>query len=156
MAMLLPDGRVILSGGDGYPATLNTTSDSVEIFSPPYLAAGFARPAIIDAPSDVDLNTTSPFEVVVQDEPGPPGQGHPEVILVLIRPGAVTASWDSGNRYIELTKQGGIQGYATGTETYHINVPGDDIVMPGYYMMFAVQVVQNRRIPSVAHWIRFR
>ena len=151
MAMLLADGTVILAGGD--ISNLFNTPDTVEIFSPPYMAAGLARPAIIDAPADVNMSATpTTYEVVVQVE----AVQHPGVEFVLIRPGAVTASSDSGNRYIQQSVST-VQYYGTGQEKCFLNVPGDDVVPPGYYMLFAVYTdAQGRRLPSVAHWIRFK
>jgi hypothetical protein len=47
--LLLPDGRVLSTGGNGYPQT--------ELFSPPYLFKG-ARPTITSAPSRVAYGET--------------------------------------------------------------------------------------------------
>jgi hypothetical protein len=47
--LLLPDGRVFVTGGDGY--------DQAEVYSPPYLFRG-ARPAIATAPASVAYGQT--------------------------------------------------------------------------------------------------
>ena len=44
MALLLPDGRVLSSGGDNQP--------NAEVFSPPYLFKG-ARPVVTSSPSSI-------------------------------------------------------------------------------------------------------
>ena len=48
-ALLLPDGRVFVTGGDGY--------NQAEVYSPPYLFRG-ARPAIAAAPASVTYGQT--------------------------------------------------------------------------------------------------
>src|SRR6516162_6832961 len=52
VALLLPDGRVVIGGGWGGAGGANDRQRSYEIFSPPYLFKG-ARPTITSAPTDV-------------------------------------------------------------------------------------------------------
>lgn len=62
-ALLLPDGRVLTMGGDPSFAdkadkTPGTFEQRFEIYTPPYLERGLARPAVADAPAAVQRGTT--------------------------------------------------------------------------------------------------
>ena len=53
-ALLLPDGRVLSAGDDGYGGSSN---DTAEIYEPPYLFRG-PRPTIASAPDEVTYGDT--------------------------------------------------------------------------------------------------
>lgn len=123
-AILLPDARVLVAGGDFQP--------SGEIYSPPYLFQG-NRPTIVSAPGilrygeDFDLNFTSTTTTNT---------------VALIRFSSVTHSVNFGQRYVHLAEQ------TTGGGTYTIIAPTTaNLAPPGYYMLF---VTDQDGVPSVA------
>jgi hypothetical protein len=141
-AILLPDARV-LSAGDNFNGTLGgtdgTTSDTAEIYSPPYLfnsSGGLAtRPTISSAPSSA--NWGAGFTV-----------GTPNSIsrAVLMAPSATTHGYDTNEREVPLQ--------ITGKSSGAVNVvapPSGTVAPPGYYMLF---LLNDQGVPSVARWIR--
>ena len=74
-ALLLPDGRVMSAGDDGYGGSSN---DTAEIYEPPYLFKG-ARPSIASAPDAVtygDTFTVADFKRCHEGRPDGAGGGH--------------------------------------------------------------------------------
>jgi hypothetical protein len=131
-ALLLPDARVLVAGsGNDGPAVDQTRA---EIFSPPYLFRG-ARPTITDVPATAQYGTT--IELVT-----------PEFSSIarisLIRPGAVTHSFDEDQRMVSLTftkAPGGLK----------VEMPANaNLAPPGYYMLF---IVNTAGVPSVASFV---
>ncbi|HVW40942.1 MAG TPA: galactose oxidase early set domain-containing protein, partial [Amycolatopsis sp.] len=108
----------------------------IEIFTPPYLYQGGARPVITDGPATVARGRTATF-------------ASPDASRIvkarLIRPSAVTHVTDVEQRSIALdmsTKDGQLT----------VTVPGDPaIVPPGNYMLF---VTDAAGVPSVARWVQ--
>jgi hypothetical protein len=130
-ALLLPDGRVA-SAGDDYHG--GKQSDTVEIYSPPYLHNG-ARPTISSAPSAVGYGQT--FRV---DTPN----GN-ITKAVLIAPGATTHANEMSQRYLSLVLTrvtGGVNVQAP---------PSRNGAPPSYYMLF---LVNDAGVPSVARFVR--
>jgi hypothetical protein len=129
-ALLLPDGRVLVSGGE-YAGRLNA-----QMFSPPYLFKG-ARPAITSSPGSAAYGTG--FTI------GFTSGASSITSVALIRPGAVTHAFDHNQRYVPLafSESGGI---ITATAPDNAN-----IAPPGFYML----VIKNDQgVPSVATWLR--
>lgn len=123
-AILLPDGRVLVAGGDFQP--------SGEIYSPPYLFQG-SRPVVQSAPSvigygesfSVDFTSTTTTNRVA-----------------LIRFSSVTHSVNFDQRYVRLSDVIG------GSGIYTVNAPASgNLAPPGYYMLF---VIDQNGIPSVS------
>lgn len=125
-ALLLPDGRVLVGGG-------NTRTWDYQIYHPPYLFRG-TRPKIWNVPTSVtygkqyaigcELDTTR---------------------LTMIRVGSVTHHCDCNQRMFEFEITG-----RTGTSA-EITMPANrNIVPPGYYMLFGV--TQNG-VPSIAEFV---
>ncbi len=134
VAVLLPDGRVYVSGGGGDPGV--SDQRSAQIFSPPYLFKG-ARPTIASAPATVRYGNT---EFI----------GTPDAASIsrvsLIRTGSVTHAFDQNARATSLnfTPTGG---------GLNVDMPSNrNDVPPGYYMLF---IVNNQGVPSVASFVRF-
>src|SRR4030095_4838703 len=122
-ALLLPDGRVLTTGGNGYPDT--------EVYSPPYLFKG-ARPTITTAPATVTYGQS--FFVGTPD-------GASVASVSLIRLGSVTHAFNMNQRVSRVAL----------TTTHR----GLDVVAPssanlgrvGHYMLF---IVNANGVPSVA------
>ena len=140
-ALLLPDGRVLSSGGGicGTCDQVGYLGKNAEIFSPPYLfkADGTLapRPAIDAAPASASYG--APIEIAT---------GNPASIakVALVRLGAVTHSVDMEQRYIPLSFTAGATSL---TATAPINA---NVAPPGPYMLF---VVDTNGVPSVAHMV---
>ncbi len=126
-AVLLMDGRVLSSGGDGEP--------NAQVFSPPYLFLG-VRPTISSAPASVNYNQT--FFV------GTPDAGS-VTQATWIRFSTVTHTHNMDQRFYRSTPvqvAGGL----------NITAPADPkLVPPGYYMLF---LLNASGVPSVARGIR--
>ena len=131
IALLLPDGRVLVVGGGRFGGTAVDDQLSAEIFSPPYLFKG-SRPAITSAPNLVTYN--SAFSVSTPDSA--------RIASVSLLPlGSVTHHFNANQRYLSLPFQtiaGGLS----------IQAPANaNIAPPGYYMLF---LVDTNGVPSVA------
>ncbi|MDR5881914.1 RICIN domain-containing protein [Caballeronia sp. LZ032] len=138
IALLLTDGRV-LSGGGGLCGTCATNHTDVEILTPPYLlnadGSAASRPSLTSVPTDAQLGTT----IVVNASKGVSA-------FALMRSSSVTHSLNNEQRRVPLS-------YSVGTAgEYHLNVPADPgIVVPGYYMLFALNA---KGVPSVGRVLR--
>jgi hypothetical protein len=132
IAMLLPDGRVLVAGtGDinGVPNEFNA-----QIFSPPYLFNG-PQPTITSSPSVVQYGSN--FQVSTPDAAS-------ITSVSLIRPAAVTHSFDQSSRRVSLS-------FTVSNGTLNVQAPanGGD-APPGPYMLF---IVNSNGVPSVASWV---
>jgi len=136
-ALLLPDGRVLISGGGRFnDDTESTDQFSVEFFAPPYLFKG-ARPTITSAPSQLVYN--QPFTIITPNAP--------QIASVsLIRFGAVTHAFNVGQRFIPLT-------FSVGSGSLNVTAPvNSDLAPAGYYLLF---IVNSVGVPSVAAIVHF-
>jgi Concanavalin A-like lectin/glucanases superfamily/Domain of unknown function (DUF1929)/Bacterial Ig domain/Purple acid Phosphatase, N-terminal domain len=133
VALLLPDGRVLVSGGGNDGAVPN--EPNYEIFSPPYLFKG-ARPRATAVPST--LRYAADFTVATPDAA--------DIASVrLIRPAAVTHAFDENAQTIELPFTATANGLT-------VTAPADaNVAVPGPYMLF---LVDRKGVPSVASWTR--
>ena len=132
-ALLLPDGRVMSAGDDGYGGSSN---DTAEIYEPPYLFKG-PRPAIDSAPDSVTYGDT----FTVQTSGG-------ATKAVLMAPAAVTHANDMSQRNVPLAAT--VQ--PAGTLT--VSAPAvPELAPPTYYMLF---VLNDAGVPSVAKFIRLK
>ncbi len=180
-AILLPDGRVLVTGGEfDLPGPAGSTTNFVpqglffqsdaEIYSPPYLFKG-PRPSLLSAPSTAipysnpdPGGSTSYFNVEVMWP-----EGTTVDRFVLMRPGSATHGVNFEQNYVPLASQPtGLLVTRAGWnyQTYQLTAPAKDQgappgvsheAPPGYYMLF---VVTNQggpyggRIPSVARFVR--
>jgi len=122
IAMLLPDARVLVTGGNGYTQT--------EIFAPPYLFAG-ARPTISSAPANV-ANGQTLFV------------GTPDAANI------TSVAWvrlESATHGLSMS-QAIFRSTSVTQATGGINItsPSDPTVPAGFYMLF----ILNHGVPSVA------
>jgi hypothetical protein len=123
----------VISAGDNYNG--GATSDSAEIYEPPYLFKG-ARPAISSAPDSVawgdDFGINSPDSVSR---------------AVLMAPAATTHGNDMNQRHVELQVSNTVGGAGINV----VSPPDGRVAPPGYYMLF---LLNQQGVPSVARWIR--
>jgi hypothetical protein len=142
-ALLLPDGRVLSSGGGicGTCDQVGYLAKNAEVFTPPYLykkdGSGqlAPRPSITSAPTTIGHGAS--FTI------GTSG-AQPIGKVALVRLGAVTHSVDMDQRYIPLSF--GASG-STLTATGPANV---NVAPPGPYMLI---VVDAAGVPSVAKMV---
>jgi hypothetical protein len=121
-ALLLPDGRVMITGGDGYP--------DVEVFSPPYLFKG-ARPSMSGVPAAIAYGQQ--FSVQSPDASG-------IAKVTLIRLPSVTHAFDQNQRLNALQ-------FTKGTGTVDMTAPANaNLAPPGHYMLF---IVNGNGVPSI-------
>ena len=141
-ALLLPDARVLTSGGGicDVCARVGYLEKNAEVFSPPYLfkpdGTAADRPVITGAPAA----TGHGQGLVVQT---PDAAAIAKVSLV--RLGAVTHSVDMGQRYVPLS-------FTTqaGQVTAQISA-NEHVTPPGVYMLF---LTNTSGVPSVSRMVR--
>jgi len=126
-AVLLPDGRVLSSGGDNHP--------NGQVYSPPYLFKG-ARPSISSAPASASNGQT--FFV-----------GTPNATSItnvnLIRLSSVTHTKNMDQRINRLS-------FSQASGGLNVTIPSSSSQCPpGYYMLF---ILNGTGVPSVARIIR--
>lgn len=135
LAMLLPSGKVMCTGGDSTDNTSQKTT--IEIFSPPYLFRG-NRPQISSRPDTVHHAQTFTIKMSQTTKIGK---------VTFVRPMAVTHQTDSEQRVIELefTQSGNtLTAIAPNGSHPHSAAPR------GHYMLF---VLDTKGVPSVAKFI---
>jgi hypothetical protein len=138
-AILLPDGRVLCSGGED-----SSSKYLAEIYCPPYLfkpgtSTLAARPGITEAPAAIRPGQT--FKVSVNT---------PWVTAVsLLRPGATTHGFDHNQRFVPLSFTW------AGPNCIHVTAPPSlDHAPVGDYLLFVLGSVDRSDVPSLAKWIR--
>ena len=166
-ALLLPDARVLLAGGNAARASLNVETGDVdlmmqrnplnnsftawekgtyqipdeihrlEIFSPPYLFIDGPRPSIEEAPETIGYGKEFTATVKGATE---------QASVVLVKLGSVTHGWDAGQKLVDLKFAQAADGTLTAT------APGAPVLAPpGYYMLF---YVNQQGQPSVAKMVK--
>ncbi|HTJ35240.1 MAG TPA: galactose oxidase early set domain-containing protein [Dactylosporangium sp.] len=139
-AVLLPDGRVLTVGSDPlFRDKKNTISGTfeqrLEIYSPPYLYRGGARPAIGDGPTALTPGQSATYKT-----------GSPDEIAAvrLIRPSAATHMLNTEQRSLILD-------YKTTVDSVTVTLPTSPALMPpGPYMLF---LLNKDGVPSEAKWV---
>ena len=132
----MPDASVLVAGG-GAPGPQNNTN--MEIYYPPYLynaAGGFAtRPVIETAPGTIDIGETFGIDIA--------GTGAISRVA-MIKTASVSHSWNTEQRFIELTFQqnGGQLNIQAPTKA------GD--APPGYYLLFVLNAAGTPSIAKIA------
>jgi hypothetical protein len=149
VAILLPSGKVMMTGG---------SSETIEVFSPPYLFNADGTPAsrpVIDSYPDPAGGTIilhgSTFQIGT-------AQAADIAKVVMVRPMAVTHQTDAEQRVLSLpwlltstttlsvtAPDGRIFPYAGGGGHTHVTAPR------GYYMLF---IVDSSGVPSKAKFVR--
>jgi len=126
--VLLGDGSVLLGGDDN-------GVDPCERYYPEYFQ--WPRPEITDAPPSVGYAV--PF---IAESP----QASQIVEAVLVRPGAVTHSFDMSQRSIEC-----VINSIAGNDIEVQSPPDATVAPPGFYLLF---LLDGDRVPSPGRWIR--
>jgi hypothetical protein len=134
VALLLPDGRVLQTGG-GAAGAVAPNQLNAQYFSPPYLFRG-ARPGISTMPTT--LRYAQSFRITTS-------QASRIAKVTLIRTGSVTHGFDMNQRFrqIAFTKD------ATG-----LTIPGitnRNLTPPGHYILF---IVDTNGVPSVGRIVK--
>ena len=134
-AVLLPDGRVLWTGGGSPPPKNGKSNNNAEIFSPPYLFKG-PRPNVTGAPAAASLGST--FDVSCADASSIGA-------VNLLRIGSVTHTFNMNQRIVRLafaTKSGGLR----------VTLPSDrNRLVPGHYMLFAISTAG---VPSIGRMLQ--
>lgn len=156
-ATLLPDGRVLVGGSNphvryNFTGVRYPTDLSLEAFSPPYLATGYAnlRPSIlsIEGTSGNIISYGQQFAITFGLEQYQVlGE---EYVVALVAPSFTTHSFGMNQRllvlYVEEAQQLSAFAYKV---TVHAPLSAN-VAPPGYYMMFLV----HQGVPCHSVWIR--
>ena len=133
VALLLPDGRVVSTGGN---PRRTVEERRIEIYSPPYLFKG-PRPVIESAPQTLTYGGTMQIQT-------PQAQNIKWVNL--IKPCSTTHSCNTEQRLVDLVITS-----ATST-VLNVKVTNTANLAPrGWYMLF---ITDFKGVPSVAQWVR--
>jgi galactose oxidase len=138
-ALLMPDARVMVGGGQLCTASCANEHPNYEIFTPPYLLDGSGgprpRPAWVTAPTS---GTAGGTLAVTTDRP--------VTGFSLVRMGSATHSVDTDQRRVALSA------VSTGTNSYRLALPADrGVLVPGTWMLFALDASGT---PSTAATLR--
>ncbi len=137
-ALLLPDGRVLTSGGGAPGPIVNTNA---EIYSPDYLVAANGQPTPrieILAVSDTELTAGNQLDLYTDD-------GAEVVRVTMVKSGSVTHSFNMDQRFVELPF------IADGDKISAFLPINDAQITPGFYM---VSVLDENDIPSESQLIK--
>jgi hypothetical protein len=134
-AVLMPDGRVLVSGGGHVADNSGQGEFSEQIYSPPYLFNG-PRPAITSAPASASY--AAAMSVSTPDAASITG-------VNLVSLGADTHQGDMDEHFVPLSFTAGSGGLTVRTPATAALAP------PGYYMLF---LVNNKGVPSMAATVR--
>ena len=150
-AVLLASAKVLVCGGDEHPES-QTTYESAEIFSPPYLflpgGDDAPRPVIGYAPRVVTYG--SDFSVILSS--GSPVGATQIGKVSFVRLGSTTHGFDMDQRYVPLAFQVDPSQLPAQPSTLIVQAPADgSYAPPGYYMLF---VVSDAGVPSIAKYVR--
>ena len=136
-ALLLPDGRVLISGGGrfyNYPDPNDQLN--AEFFAPPYLFKG-SRPVITSAPAQLSYGQNFTVQT--------PNAAQIATVS-LIRYGSVTHAFNMGQHFLPLS-------FSTGNGSLTISAPVNaNLAPPGDYLLF---IVNTNGVPSVAATVHF-
>jgi len=135
LAILVPDGRVIVVGGEGAPGE-EPPQSIIDAYTPPYLFRG-VRPQVLNL-EKTDYYRGDTIRFVA-------GRTNAPTAVVLQSAASVTHMMNCGeNRFLDL-------GFSQQGQAIEAIVPNDSLrSLPGWYMLWAM--VDD--IPSIAHMVR--
>jgi hypothetical protein len=134
-AVLLPDGRVLVTGGGRFGGGAADDKLNAQIYSPPYLFKG-TRPTITSAPNLISYNSS--FSVST-----PSAANIANVSMIPL--GSVTHHFNSNQRFLKLS-------FAIAGSALTVQAPANaNVLPPGYYMLF---IVDSNGVPSIASIVR--
>lgn len=135
-AVLLPDGRVLVSGGGADGSAGDIDHYDAEYFSPPYLFNG-PRPTIDSAPASASYGQV--FTVDASDSTGISA-------VTLVALSATTHEFNMSQRFVRLPFSA-----TSEPNRYSVSAPaGPTLAPPGHYMLF---VLNANGVPSVARML---
>jgi len=135
VAVLLPDGRIVVGGGGQPTGTGDQDHYDVQIYSPPYLFKG-ARPAITSTPTAISYGQQ--FSVQTPDS-----ASISQVTLISLS--SATHIYNQNQRINRLS-------FTRASGGLSIAAPANgNLCPPGYYMLF---IMNGNGVPSVAKVIR--
>ncbi|MBW4633802.1 MAG: DUF1929 domain-containing protein [Iphinoe sp. HA4291-MV1] len=132
LAILLPDGKVLTTGGN---PERGTEDKSIELYSPAYMSQ--TRPTISSAPTSATYGNTITVGT---------SQARDIKWVHLIKPMATTHGLDTEQRLVDLPIASRTSSSLSVTITNNRN-----IAPPGHYMLF---ICNNNNVPSQAKWIQ--
>lgn len=135
LALLVPDGRIVVVGGEGQPGN-EPPKSIIDVFEPPYLFRG-VRPQILDLEkTDYQRGDVVRFDI---------GRTNAPTAVVLQSFQSVTHMMNCGeNRFLDLA-------FLQQNQSIEAIVPNDSLrSLPGWYLLW----VMVDDIPSVAHIVR--
>jgi hypothetical protein len=143
-AILLPDGRVLTTGGEG---KTNDKRFSASVYEPPYLFRSddsYATRPAQDGPETIPFGRT--FTYALTDST----RGATIKSVALVRPGSATHAFDQNQRYVPL-------GFVARSNPARLLIqtpPNANTAPPGEYMLFVVDSLGSDapRVPSLARW----
>ncbi len=134
-ALLLPDGRVLWTGGGSPPPKNGKSNTNAEIFSPPYLFKG-ARPDVTSVPASASLGSV--VDVVTPDKSSIRA-------VNLLRIGSVTHTFNMNQRINRLS-------FTTSSTGVRATLPSDrNRLVPGHYLLFAIN---DAGVPSIGRMLQ--
>jgi len=134
VALLLPDGRVLVGGGRDQDTEASLEKPSFQYYLPDYLT----KPRLVITSAPTTMAYGSLFGVTTT------GPTPSEAVLIAL--GSQTHSFDENQREIQLPV--GQVTTTNGTSTVIAGTPTDGhVAPPGYYMLF---LLDANRVPSVA------
>jgi hypothetical protein len=136
VTLLLPDGRVLIGGGQGTVtwAQGNAEKATFQYYYPDYLDR--PRPILRSAPDSLSFAT--PFDIRTA--------GGPIREVVLIALGSMTHSIDMNQRYVELAILA-----QNGAATTVLAPSGPSLAPAGYYMLFALDQDLTPSVAKIVH-----
>ena len=140
VALLLPDGRVLSSGGGACGLLCAYNHFDAQIITPPYLLAPdgtpAARPSLLSAPARARVG-----EAVRVSAAG-------AAAFALVRAGSSTHTVNTDQRRVPVAATLLSKSQPAEAADYSLEIPGDPgVVVPGVYMLFALGPTGT---PSVA------
>jgi Domain of unknown function (DUF1929) len=139
IALLLPDGRVLVGGGRDQVTSTSLEKPTLQYYSPDYISK--PRPLIGSAPTSIGYSNSFALSVS--------GGSPAEVVLMSL--GSMTHSIDMDQRSVQLIISSSVPS-GTGVTTISVAAPStSQVAPPGDYMLF---VLDGNHVPSIAKIVR--